>query len=69
MIITNLQECQGTQNKLQTATNEYNYTVSVGITTQKDVKKKKKELTLSNSAKQATTLLIVKLKTERTVHT
>ena len=42
MIITNLQECQGTQNKRQTATNEYNDTVSVGITTQKDVKKKKR---------------------------
>lgn len=41
MMITNLQECQGTQNKLQTVANEYNYTVSVGITTQKGVKKKK----------------------------
>lgn len=48
-------------------TNEHNYTVSVGITPQKDVKKNR-DLTLSNFAQKATTLLTVKLKTERTVH-
>ena len=67
MIIRNLQVCQGTQNTLQTVTNEHNYTVRVGITPQKDVKKNR-DLTLSNFAQQATTLLTVKLKTERTMH-